>query len=568
QVSYLPREGGGEWAVGTCIQLHESERHQQMAELLTSVSAAMVSTHSERAAREAAIAQFGAAGLQAAFLKEPEEPLAREALQTGRVVFGGPEQPIPDRAWLPIAGPDGTEVLALRGGGLASVHAPTLALFARVVGSALVSARMIAHLEAVGAESKRQLADTQLLLDLARITAGTLELHSILDAACDFLVRLLDVSNAFILLYDQSARVLRGAAASRDHREFFRTVEIAIDNPGVAGTAARERRPIVVSDTMDYRAGRRDLVDRFGERALMALPLISRGELLGVVVIDDTRGPRVFAPELIQLAQASIGQLALSVANARLYESLRQSYSELAAARAEMVKRERLAALGELSAVVAHEVRNPLGVIFNAVSSLRRITSPEGDARMLLGIIAEESDRLNRIVGELLDFARPRALSLQLANLGRLVEESVDAAQAERSPGAVVRFDLQIPPDLPELPMDRHLLRQALVNVLVNAVQAMPQGGTVSVRARLEPAAGEKWARLEVSDQGGGIPPELVHRVFEPFFTTKARGTGLGLALVKRIVEDHRGEVQVRTDPGRGTTFIFRLPLASGREPR
>ena len=103
---------------------------------------------------------------------------------------------------------------------------------------------------------------------------------------------------------------------------------------------------------------------------------------------------------------------------------------------------------------------------------------------------------------------------------------------------------------------------KALVNILLNAMQAMPRGGTVRVCAGLEEQEGRRHVRVEVSDQGAGIPKELMPRVFEPFFTTKARGTGLGLAVVRRIVEDHRGEVQIHSEPGRGTTFAFRLPLA------
>ncbi|WP_426757171.1 ATP-binding protein [Myxococcus sp. Y35] len=413
-------------------------------------------------------------------------------------------------------------------------------------------------------ESARQLTETRLLLDLARTTSGVLETSSILDVAADFLVRLLDVSNCYILLYDESARLLRGAAASIAHRDFFRTVVLPLHGDGLSARVARERRPIAVEDVGAVEGGLTpELVRRFDEKALLALPLTSREELIGVVVVDDTRGPRTFGPELIELAEATCGQLALSIANARLYESLWASYAELAATRAEMVKRERLAALGELSAIVAHEVRNPLGVIFNAVASLRRLLAPGGDAAMLLDILGEESDRLNRIVGDLLDYTRPRDPVLQQEDLGRVLQDSLEAARmqgggADRS----ILIESDVEPGLPPVPMDRRLIRQALVNVAVNAIQSMPQGGRVQVRARREAHAGREQLRIDVVDQGPGIPAELLHRVFEPFFTTKAQGTGLGLAVVRRILEEHRGEIAVDSIPGRGTTFTFRLPLS------
>jgi signal transduction histidine kinase len=413
-------------------------------------------------------------------------------------------------------------------------------------------------------ESARQLSDTRLLLDLARTTTATLEVASILDVAADFLVKLLDVSNCFILLYDEPSGQLRGAAASATHRDFFRGVVIPVDDPiSVAARVARERKPIVIEDVSKApELGQREFVRRFGEKSLVALPLTSREELIGVVLVDDTRGPRTFPAPFIELAQATCGQIALAIANARLYESLWASYAELAAARAEMVKRERLAALGELSAIVAHEVRNPLGVIFNAVASLRRMLKAEGDAAMLLDILAEESDRLNRIVRDLLDYTRPREPMLHPEEVPRVLQDGVDGAKSLQGSGdAPVQFSIEVEPDLPRVPMDRHLIRQALVNALVNAIQAMPQGGVVQVLSRRETHGSRGMLRIDVVDEGCGIPTELLHRVFEPFFTTKAQGTGLGLAVVKRIIEAHRGELSVESVPGRGTTFTLRLPL-------
>ncbi len=412
-------------------------------------------------------------------------------------------------------------------------------------------------------ESSRQLADTRLLLDLARTTAATLEVATILDVAADFLVRLLDVSNCFIMLHDENARVLRGAAASATHRDFFRTVSISLDDAGsVAARAARELRPLVVPDVeneADVLAW--EFVHRFEEKALLVLPLTSREELIGVVLVDDTRRPRSFGPAFIELAEATCGQIALAIANARLYESLWASYAELAATRAEMVRRERLAAVVDLSAIVAHEVRNPLGVIFNAVASLRRMLQPEGDTAMLLDILSEESDRLNRMVGDLLDYTRPREVMLQQEDVQQVLKDALEAARGLQLASGGVEFSAEVEPGLPQVPVDRRLLRQALLNVLVNALQSMPQGGTVRVHARLEGRAGRGAVRIDVADQGCGIPNELLHRVFEPFFTTKAQGTGLGLAVVKRILDAHHGEMAVESSPGHGTTFTFRFPL-------
>lgn len=226
-------------------------------------------------------------------------------------------------------------------------------------------------------------------------------------------------------------------------------------------------------------------------------------------------------------------------------------------AQEQLVRRERLAALGELAAVVAHEVRNPLGVMFNSLGSIRRLLHLEGDAKLLLDIMAEEAERLNRIVSDLLDFAHPAMPAVRAEPLDRILDDAVAAAFSDSSPSIdVVR---EIDPELPPVPVDARLFRQAVLNIAINAVHAMPNGGTLTIRARRDPDL--RTARIEIGDTGQGIVASDRRRIFEPFFTTKATGTGLGLAVVKRIVESHRGEVHVASTPGRGTTFAIVLPI-------
>jgi len=292
------------------------------------------------------------------------------------------------------------------------------------------------------------------------------------------------------------------------------------------------------------------------------VPLVVRDRAIGAIVIVDPRGPRRFTPAEVERAAGIANQLAVAAENARLYEDLRRSYAELERAQHRLIQGERLAALGEMSAVVAHEVRNPLGVIFNSLGSLRRLVRPTGDAKLLLDIVGEEADRLNRIVGDLLDFARPSEPQLRPERLERVVDEAIQTAVAQNPQGVEVRRDAA--PELPQVPMDARLVRQAVINVAVNALQAMPRGGQLTVRLSQDDGA----AALDIEDTGPGIPEEVRHRIFEPFFTTKASGTGLGLAVVKRIVEGHGGELMVHSRPGAGTVFRIRLPLRAAPTER
>ncbi|MHB8877049.1 MAG: ATP-binding protein [Myxococcaceae bacterium] len=244
----------------------------------------------------------------------------------------------------------------------------------------------------------------------------------------------------------------------------------------------------------------------------------------------------------------------------RSEEALKRSLEELAHTQDELVRTERLAAVGELAAVMAHEVRNPLGAMFNSLENLRRYWEPPPLAAGLLAILREEAERLNCIVEDLLDFARPNPPQLSLQELAPIIASAVEVATCN-APAGRFRVRLQVGPELPPVPMDERMIRQVLLNLVINAVQAMPGGGEIRVLACQDERGGKPWARVNVEDSGPGMPPETAARLFEPFFTTKASGTGLGLAVVRRFVEAHHGDVSVRTGVGQGSDFTVWLPL-------
>ena len=215
------------------------------------------------------------------------------------------------------------------------------------------------------------------------------------------------------------------------------------------------------------------------------------------------------------------------------------------ALRAELVHKERLAAVGEMAAVMAHEVRNPLGVIFNALTTLRKKRTDTSTRPELLDIIHEEAERLRCLVTDSLDYARPSAVEVESVALEPVLRQAVEAARLDPTfGGAGEEVELEMPEELPPFDTDPILLRRALVNLLVNALQNVDNGGRVSLAVRLD----EHDLYICVHNDGPTIAPDVAARVFEPFFTTRASGTGLGLAVVHRIASDLGGAVRLEPD--------------------
>jgi signal transduction histidine kinase len=223
-------------------------------------------------------------------------------------------------------------------------------------------------------------------------------------------------------------------------------------------------------------------------------------------------------------------------------------------------RQDRLSALGEMAAGVAHEIRNPLGGIELYASSLRRKFAAESSEYATCGKIIAAVASLNHIVTDMLTFARGRPPQFRPARPGQVLRSAVDLAARElEARGVSARLEIPVPDD-PHL-LDPDLMAQAALNVILNAAQAMERGGTVAVGTIAEPDGGFSF---RFSDEGPGIPDRAKARIFEPFFTMRKDGTGLGLAIVHKIVHDHGGVIDVTDNRPRGTTVVFRLPADPG----
>jgi two-component system sensor histidine kinase HydH len=249
-------------------------------------------------------------------------------------------------------------------------------------------------------------------------------------------------------------------------------------------------------------------------------------------------------------------------------EKLEETNRQLRRAEADARRAERLAALGQLSAGLAHEIRNPLAVIKGSADMLnRKVAASEPLAAELAGYISSEVNRLNSLVVRFLDFARPSKLDLQPVRITEIVDRALEAATAS-CPNADVHVVRDYAPDLPAVPADAQLCEQVFVNLITNAMQAMQaQDPSLERTLRLSVASeeqnGERGVGVIVADSGPGVPPELREQIFNPFFTSKKDGVGLGLSIVAKIVDDHRGTIRLEDNAPRGARFHVFFPLAN-----
>ncbi len=284
----------------------------------------------------------------------------------------------------------------------------------------------------------------------------------------------------------------------------------------------------------------------------VVLAILGEEQLLGMLVLRDERLREAYSSEEIELFRGVAASMGVTLQNSQIYERMKE--------------RDRLAALGQMAAGLAHEIRNPLGSIKGAAQFLQPLEGPktDGSTREFLDIIVEEVDRLNKIVSQFLDYARPYRGDPSPLDANDVVRKTINLIEKERG-GSPVEITMNLLDGLPQVRADAQQLRQVFLNLTINALDAMPQGGrlqvSTSLRRSTRRGAAAAFLEIRFRDDGIGIPPADLRNLFIPFFTTKEKGTGLGLPISQRIIENHGGTIEVRSQPGSGSTFTVLLPV-------
>ncbi len=344
-------------------------------------------------------------------------------------------------------------------------------------------------------------------------------LESVLDSMIDGVI-VCDTSNSLILANKAAERfipILGGETQGRPLWDFIDDEEVA---SFLADTLEGHDKVLDREFTLDYKGVRRTL-------AISVLPLVSSGRIRG------------------SLIRAS-------------------DVTEKKAKEARLRRAESLASLSTMSANVAHEIKNPLASISIHLQLLKKAMKGKEevrteDAAKYVDVVSEEVERLNRIVVDFLFAVRPIDIEPEVTDPNAFILDIAEFMRYELEE-ARISIILDLDDAAPSVPMDKRFMKQALLNLIKNAIAAMPSGGSLELATK----ATEDGVRIEVADTGEGISEDRLQKIFEPYYTTRENGSGLGLTLVFKIVKEHRGEVQVQSEPGRGSTFSIILPLPEG----
>lgn len=402
------------------------------------------------------------------------------------------------------------------------------------------------------------------LIALGKELASILEVRILGQRLTESLVTRIPLTHASLKLYDPAADAfVRDAWASAGAIDL---PEIAIPaRSGLALWLQATGRTLVLEEAGFQPQLDPGILDAVRElerhRASMLIPLRLDGQLSGILVLGEKLSGGIFEQEEIELLEMLVGETAVALRNARLYEELRNQMEELRRTQQQLVQSAKLAAIGELAANVAHEINSPLTSILGYAGLLVNQTPPDAPAHSKLSVIVSETNRARKITHDLLHFARRREPRREPLNVHDLVLRSLALLRGKIADAGVVVetvFDSSLPP----IWADGDQLTQVFMNVVANAVDAMPEGGRLVARAEARDG-GAPHVAVSFQDTGLGIHPDQLARIFEPFYTTKPerQGTGLGLSVSLGIVKNHGGRLEVESEPGKGTTLVVLLPL-------
>lgn len=323
--------------------------------------------------------------------------------------------------------------------------------------------------------------------------------------------------------------------------------------------AAREQKAMLITKDMDDENRSNPLCKLLHRGDHANIPLLSRGRTLCVLAIDNADSDETIDAERLRFLEMFAGQAGIALDNAQLLQHVETAHRNLREAQEQLLQKEKLATIGEMSATIAHELKNPLVSVGGFARRLSKTLEGQGEAHKYAEIIQRETERLEKMLDNILSFSKQRLLCIREYRLADVLER-VLTLEGEKLQQIGISLQLDLADDLPLMQGDAEQLEQVFINLISNARQAMRGGGMLKISAHHSRLRGEPAIRAEVQDSGGGIPPKLMRNIFNPFFTTKEEGTGLGLPICHRIIEHHQGEIEA-INTSTGARFSIILPI-------
>jgi len=410
---------------------------------------------------------------------------------------------------------------------------------------------------------QRELAEA--LRDTAATVTSTLDLDEVLEQILTNVDRVVPHDAANIMLLDtdqQFAQVVRSRGYG-DHRPGGPILTNRLPVTGVVTLRQimTTGQPVVVPDTGVF-PGWIHSPETGWLRSHIAVPIRSKGKIVGFLNLDSAT-PGFFTPAHAERLQAFANQSAIAIENARLYDHLKTVLRQREETQAQLIQAEKFAATGRLAAAIAHEINNPLQAVQGCLS-LAQEQTPAGDNAIqeYLNVAQEEINRVAHIVQEMHDFYRPSKGKMLLTDVNPLIK-AILTLSSKKLTQSQIALKTSLLPDLPPVMAVADQLKQVFMNIVLNALDAMPGGGVLQIMTRRgKSRQGDTTIEIVFQDTGVGITPEMLPHIFDPFYTTKSQGTGLGLFTSYNIIQYHGGDIQVDSTPGQGTTFTIQLPVA------
>jgi len=398
------------------------------------------------------------------------------------------------------------------------------------------------------------------LNEINKAITSSLDLDQILSQTMQSIRRILHVEASSLLLLDENSGLLEFKKISSGSQERMVGFKLKLGE-GIAGHVVRDGKPLLVLDAQNdprFCPGIDEAIS-FVTRSVLCVPLKVKDKIIGAIeAINKLDGQ--FDEKDLWLLDYMAGSVAIALENVRLYTELSDFARELEKSQAQLVQAEKLAAMGRLAASIAHEINNPLQAIHNCLHlTLKKPLNEEKKTRYL-GMAQEEVERLITIVQRMLEFYRPSKEGMAPTDIHTLIENVLALASKRLQHGKITATP-RLASDLPTISAVSDQLKQVFLNIVINAIEAMPQGGELYIETKLSEDGDE--LSVAFADTGVGLSEKEQANIFEPFFTTKATGTGLGLSVSYGIIERHGGRIKVQSELGKGATFTVYLPLNS-----